>query len=311
MLLEQFGKKLCSAVGKILGETHEVVFQEVTKNNGVDLHGILISKKGSNVSPAIYIDELYRDYEEGRPFGDIVYDILCAYKRCAKEIRMDMDFFMQFGQVKNRILYKLIHFDSNRKLLDEVPYIAWHDLAIVFYYVLEDERFGKASILIRNSHLATWKVELSALYESAKENMARMCPAELLPVRQVIEELAQEKNLYACEGGGIFSDFPDMASVVDSMMYMLTNKERLFGAAAILYADSLKNLTKRLNKNLIILPSSIHEVLLVPENGMTPAMRTFYRNMVREVNDTQVDPEERLSYNVYYYDRLTGEITVL
>lgn len=311
MLLEQFGKKVCSAVEEILGAGYEAVFQEVTKNNGVCFHGIVISVKGSNVSPAIYIDELHQDYEEGRPFGDIVYDILSVYKRHAKEIRIDMDFFMRFEEVKNRILYKLIHAGRNQKLLEEIPYIEWNDLALVFYYSFDDERIGKASILIRNSHLEMWKVDLSVLYESAKTNMLRMRPAQLLPVRQIIQEIMADGCGHAEGAADLSRELSGMAPAQESMMYLLSNHERVFGAAAVLDADSLKKLTERLNKNLIILPSSIHEVLLVPDDGRAHAGREFYRNMVKEVNDTQVEPEERLSYNVYYYDRISGKITIL
>ena len=101
----------------------------------------------------------------------------------------------------------------------------------------------------------------------------------------------------------------DAAIEADSMIYVLSNRDRVFGAAALLYAGALKKLTKRLNKNLIILPSSVHEVLLVPDDGVTK--KDFFKNMVKEVNDSQVDPEERLSYNVYYYDRFSEEISIL
>lgn len=92
-------------------------------------------------------------------------------------------------------------------------------------------------------------------------------------------------------------------------MYVLSNRDRVFGASALLYSNSMKQLAGKLDKNLIILPSSVHEVILVPDDGMTE--KEFYKEMVREVNDTQVDPEERLSYNIYYYDRVLGKVSLL
>ena len=107
MKLEQFGNKICGALKEAMGAGYEIAFREVIKNNGVRLHGVIITGKESNVSPTVYIDELYDEYEAGRAFGDIVYDIICVYQKNAKEINMDMDFFTQFAQAKSRILYKI------------------------------------------------------------------------------------------------------------------------------------------------------------------------------------------------------------
>lgn len=297
--IEEFGNKICKALKESMGAGYDAAYKEVTKNNGVCLHAIMINKKGSNVSPAIYIDELYGDYEEGRSFGDIVYDILCVYQRNAREIRMDMEFFTHFECVKDRVLYKLIHKESNINLLTDVPYIEWNDLALVFYYSFEDERFGKATILIRNSHLNMWKISQSELYENAGKNMLKLRPEEMLPIKQIISEILSENSVAYT----VSEHEPQVA------MYVLSNRERLYGAAALLYAESLKELAGKLNKNLIILPSSVHEVLLVPDDGMTE--KDFFRQMVKEVNDNQVEPEERLSYNVYHYDRVLEKITIL
>ena len=309
MGLKEFGYKICDDLKKVLGEDCEVVLREVVKNNGVCLHGIVVAGKESNVSLAIYIDELYKDYKEGRAFGDIVYDILCIYKRYARKQNIDMEFFTQFEQAKGRILYKLIHQESNRELLLEIPYKKWNDLALVFYYALEDERFGQATILIRNSHLKMWGIDLDSLYEAAKNNMAKLRPEEMLPVRELIQEFITNSGYGRKEeAAGLPGDF-GAAMEQDSIMYVLTNRARLFGAAALLYSDSMKLLAKRIGKNLIILPSSVHEVILVPDDGISD--KAFFKNMVKEVNDTQVDPEERLSYNIYYYDRFSERITVL
>ena len=188
MVLEEFGNKVCSALKNVMGEDYQIEFREVVKNNGVHLHGVMVTKKGSNISPAIYIDELYKDYEQGRAFGDIIYDILCVYKNHSKEQNMDMEFFTQFERAKSRILYKLIHRETNAKLLADVPYIKWNDLALVFYYAFEDEMLGRATILIRNSHLAMWGTDAMTLYREAKANMVRLRPEEMIPIKQLIQE---------------------------------------------------------------------------------------------------------------------------
>lgn len=309
MLMEQFKEKLCKALQEVMGEQYSFSTREIIKNNGILCHAILFIKKGSNVSPTIYLEPFYKMYEEGKSMGDIVYDILCVYRRYAKEIRMDMDFFTSYDKVRKRIFYKLIHKQRNDELLLEMPFRIWQDLALVAYYAFEDIRFGRAAIMIRNSHLRMWGVDEDTLFEDAEENMRTLLPEYLMPMQKMLREILREETSDAN-----FLRLPGELSLAMAKdecisMYVLSNREKMYGASSILYSENIRQLAKQLNRNLIILPSSVHEVLLVPDNGHME--REFLLDMVREVNDTHVDPEEILSYNVYYYDRQKKEIRIL
>lgn len=316
MEIKEFGNKICNALQEIMGDGYQAVYQEVVKNNEVCHHGVVISRTGSNVSPVLYLDSAYREYEKGRPFGDIVYEIVNVYRHYAREVNMDMEFFTQFEQVKSRILYKLVDRNSNQKLLSDIPYMEWNDLALVFYYAFENECFGKATILIHNSHLKEWKVGIQLLYENAKTNMVRLLPEEMLPIGELLREFfekeppqkenTEEQRLLKEIKEELASETKENPRI---SIYVLSNRNRVFGAAALLYSEAMKRLADKLGKNLIILPSSVHEVLLVPDDGRNG--REFFAGMVKDVNDTQVEPEERLSYNVYYYNRESERITIM
>ncbi len=310
MTIEQFGGKVLEYLKKVLESECQIEFREVTKNNGVCLHSIVITAKDCNVSPAIYIDEMFEAYQNGRTFKDIAYDILCAYYQYVREPNMNMEFFTQFAQAKNKLLYKLVNAKDNRELLPEVPYIEWNDLVLIFYYLFEDEQIGRATILIRNTHLKMWGINMDTLYETAQENMLRLCPEELTPIQQIVEELVDMRC--NSQGEGAPMEFPEgfrIEMAQDVSMYVLSNRSRLFGASALLYAKSLKRLAEELNRNLVVLPSSVHEVLVVPDDGVTK--KDFFANMVKEVNDTQVDREEILSYSIYYYDRASDQVSIM
>ena len=92
-------------------------------------------------------------------------------------------------------------------------------------------------------------------------------------------------------------------------MYVLSNRERLYGASAMLYSHRLEALADNMDRNLFILPSSVHEVIILPDEGEgDPA---YLVNTIKEVNETQVEPDEVLSDKLYYFDRLTQHITVI
>lgn len=119
-------------------------------------------------------------------------------------------------------------------------------------------------------------------------NTSRKLPYTFQTMEEVITELT----------GGEEQEIPGEEG---ELMYVLTNENKYLGAAALLYPYVLNHIGKVLKNNFYVLPSSIHECILVPDSGQYSRMELM--SMVREVNESQVAKEEILSYEVYYYDR--------
>ncbi|MCM1123217.1 MAG: DUF5688 family protein [Eubacterium sp.] len=272
-----------------MGEDYEIKITKVTKNNDIQLTGVIMMREMDKVSPTIYLEEPYRQYCEGTDIQEIADRIVALYEAQMKDINFDMSFFSEFEYVKDRIFHKVVNHGQNRKLLEDVPYLMWCDLAVVFYYSVEETKFGRASVLIHNNHLDMWKQTTDTLYQTAQYNMEREMPELLVPMQDLINEMT-----------GIRLEEKDVR------MYVLTNKEKMYGASAMLYSAEMSKLADRLDADLLILPSSVHEVLLLPDEK--DQNYDFYRQMVAEVNTTQVEPEEILSYNLYRYNRKKAEI---
>lgn len=171
-------------------------------------------------------------------------------------------------------------------MLLKIPHVKYLDLAVVFYYRLEEGRFEGATILIHNCNLEAWGINRRRLLEDAVMNTSRKLPYTFQSMEEVIAELTGEEE--ACGGE-------------EEIMYVLTNEKKYLGAAALLYPYVLNHIGKILKNNFYVLPSSIHECILVPDSGRYSRMELM--SMVREVNESQVEKEEILSYEVYYYDR--------
>lgn len=285
-----FVEKVVATLKESLGEAYEIQVTEVVKNNNIHLTGVVITKRPANVSPTIYLNQYYQKYQEEGNFQQTVGEMMALYEQQAKELQLDMSFFTDFTQVKERLYHKLVHYEKNKKMLEDVPHIRWNDLAVVFYYAMEQDVVGRATITIRKEHLAIWKQEEGMLFAIAQENMRRDMPELLVPMKELLEEMT-----------GV-----ELEKQYDVPMYVLTNKEKIFGASVLLYSEKLQELAEKTGKNLLILPSSVHEVLLMPDEE--DREYGFYRQMVEEVNTTQVDPEEVLSCSLYCYDRQKKEI---
>lgn len=287
-------RKFTATIVKLLrermGADYEVKITEVTKNNGVVLTGVIMMRKSDRISPTIYLEEPYRQYLAGTELQEIVDRIVELYQEQMKDFNLDIDSFKEFEYVRDRIFHKMINYEKNRKLLEDVPHFKWCDLAVVFYYAVEEKLMGRASILIHNNHLVMWEQTADALYRIAQNNMRQRMPELLIPMQDLVEEMTGVK----------------LHRTDEIRMYVLTNRAKLNGASAMLYSDKIGELAKRLQSDLMILPSSVHEVLLLPDDHEQEY--AFYRQMVEEVNTTQVEPEEILSYNLYRYSREKAEI---
>lgn len=272
----------------------ELSLVPLEKNNGVILEGLTVRKEGERAAPAIYLDSYYQEYLAGRSIRQIQEDILeCCEDREFSE-HFDTDFFGDYRKVRSTIVYKLIHYEKNRELLKKIPHVPFLNLAVVFYSLLPDTPAGSATVLIYNSHLEYWKISCQELYRDAKQNTPRLLPAEMKTMSEVLSE---------------FSDGLDNTEEDGIPMYVLTNSRKALGAACILYDNMLKHCAEWLGSAYYLLPSSIHEVILIPKSAVSDQRELAA--MVRDINRTQVLKTEVLSDQIYFYSPESGQLSIV
>ena len=312
--------EFCIWVENRLKEQYEdgvrIEIQSVCKNNGVRQKVLFIIREDCNITPTIYLSEFYTMYEDGMDPEEVLKRLLTVYEANKAESSLDFSFFSDFSQVKDRIAYKLINREKNEALLKEIPWIPLLDLAVVFYYILPEHFFTSGTILIRKSHCEEWDVDEKQLFSIAAENTPKLCPPLLLDMKAMLETLE-------CMAGGETEDTaekllenlwrPVCLESLDlserksgERMFVLTNEMRNLGAVAAIYDGVLKNLSEKFQSDLYILPSSIHECIILPAEEKES--KEELEALVYRVNHSQVAAEERLSNQVYRYLREKDEI---
>lgn len=301
MEFTNFATLIKNEVEKKAGNNYHVRLNDVRKNNGVVLRGITLMQDDSNISPTIYLNTYYDAYENGQTtIGTVIDSVLDTYERNKINRSVDMNFFMNYEKIKNRIIYKLINTEKNKEMLEDIPHIPFHDLSIVFQCLVSEEMFGNATIMIHNAHMKIWKVNAKELYDQAMLNTPRLQGYVIQDMKTVLTEMmALDDNSGEIEEN-LQGDVP---------MYVLSNRTRINGAACILYPDILMDFAKAIGTDIYVLPSSVHEVILLPTEG-TQDYRQL-KEMVKEINESQVQEEEVLSDSVYYYDKKTGKLYTL
>lgn len=273
----------------------KVLVNHVIKNNGRELDGLVIMEEGSNIAPTIYLNSYYEQYKDGRNISDIVKEIMNIHKSNKDNLKFASDMFNDYANVKDKVVYKVINYDKNLKLLTDVPHKKILDLAVVYYCLLEQDRGMSATALIHNSHMKSWNVTEEQLYEDAIINTPKLLKSCIKPMSAMLREMIE------VEGEDEKEDGDTQLMGREGEMYVLTNANRVNGAACMLYEKVLDKFADLMEADLYILPSSIHEVIILPKESSYD--KKMLQEMVREVNIEGVAADEVLSDNVYEYCR--------
>lgn len=310
MSIEQFAEKVKNRVSEEVKE--EVLVGTVTKNNGIILHSLMIKRAGKSLHPTIYLEHFFKAYNAGKELEEIVKEIIEFEKATEIDNERDnaMSWYCNFEKVKDSIVYRLVNTEKNKEVLESVPHQQFLDLSKVYYVEVDMQKMGKGSIKICNNHLAIWGITEKELMEIAEKNTEAEKPGEIKEMQEIILEIVRKKN----------TDFLkelEEEEAMDKMfadaipMYVATNAECLYGANVMCYQGFFKSFAEEQRSDMYILPSSVHEVILIPANRIEEEQSETLKSLVREVNETGILEEEILSDNVYYYDRVADKITVL
>lgn len=298
MNIKEFSTEIADRVAKEMGHEYVMHITEVSKNNGIVLHGLNILNRQVNLSPCIYLEYYHEKYEHGAMAMDaIVEDIIKVYREHAVSKNWDTSSFTNYENAKQRLRGRLINTEKNEELLKTLPHREFLDLSLIYTVNYPCEKTGgMGSIRVTHDHVKMWKVDEEELFRQTKENMERYDESSLENLQNLLGEMIGTNET-------VFND-EEMIP-----MYILTNKEKLNGAVQMMNEGVLKATAEMLGKDLMIIPSSVHEVLLIPSEGHETEADTL-RQMVREVNDTQLALNEILSYHVYRYSHQTGKIAI-
>ncbi|MDD4111750.1 MAG: DUF5688 family protein [Herbinix sp.] len=274
-----------------MGQGYNIRLFKVMKNNALELDSLVVLKEGENIAPNIYLNAYYDSYIEGTPLTEILDRLCMVYSNCAIPI-VQPDFEYSLELMRSYIFFRLVSLERNKKLLTQVPHFKYLDLALTFHCLVRSEEEGIGTIRITNEHIETWGISCDELRELAEENTKRLFPPVIKTMGEVIQGL-----LYKDEDEEIL-DFMSKDEDIYPM-YILTNQKGINGASCMIYKDVIKEFAQLIKSDIYILPSSIHEIILIPLEGSEDKER--FKRMVIDINSSQVPADEVLSDSVYMY----------
>ena len=272
-------------------ETSQVEISVVKKNNGVSKAGLSIREDEHDVSPLLYLDDYYIHYQNGELLENIIRNIRADYDKKVQMAAVKIPNLQEFENIRGRVIYRLVNYEKNKEILEDCPHIRLYDLAVTFRWVARIDDVGVSTSLITNKQVKEWGVSVNDLVLAARQNTPRLFPAQIIDMEEMLAGMVS------------FILYPSTIP-----MYILTNKQELNGASALLYGDVLKDFANKKGADMYILPSSIHEVIMIPADRIDDPKKLS--SMVHEANTTVVSTGDVLSDSVYYYDRKKDQILV-
>lgn len=306
MSFEAFANEVVSRMKARLGEDYSVSFHETLKNNSTIQPQLVIKESGRKSGSAVHLKDQYELYDKNpcsEQIDRVVDNLIRLFgqqNETLAELEQCGDLLLDYQQVKEKILFKLVNTKDNQELLMQVPHIPYLDLAIVFYIFLSETEEGIMTAVITNQHMELWGVTAEELYQEAKINTPEKMPVRFCSMLDIIAEMIgiSKEDLAGDWGEDMFR----MQGNGDtSQLYVLSNQSGVSGASAILYPGILKTCAEALKRNLYILPSSIHEVLLLPHEEKVDAAELA--EMIQHINGAEVPREDWLSDHAYFYNR--------
>lgn len=289
MTYQEFEKKVIAKLKERTGL--EIEHCNYPKINAFK-QGIILNdeKKFNGAFPVIYLNPFFEEFQsEEKDIDEIVEHIIQDYEKWKFQgDSIEIKDFMEFENCKNYIFPRLINRERNEEFLKNAVSTSFCDLEVVYYVEYVDEYEVGYAMLISKKHLEIWNVSESTIIECAKQNIKRK-PIYIETMRAILGRMFPKT---------LGKEGEEKAGQYE--IYVITNKGNSYGAYEILREEVKERLREILKDNFYIIPSSIHETIVLPAKEVTS--KEELKDMVREVNNTLLSQEEILSYNIYFYD---------
>ena len=260
---------------------------------------LVISQPGYRFKPVVKMDPAYEIYQKGafvEPLCKRFAELCVNSMKNQEALGKDADSIVEFARVKDQIYLCAMGVTRHKEMLEDLPHQVMGDMAVVCkIYMTPDARI---TIPINKDLLKEYGITENRLFEIATKNSERDYPVTL----ESLEEVVKAMNL------GLELPTPE-----ENRLYILTNSERMNGAAVLFYPGMCEKLAEAFPDGYYVLPSSTQECLIAPMEGYHGSIADCGEKlsaMIREINEERVSPEEQLSDYAHVYDPTEKKIVM-
>lgn len=251
------------------------------------------TEPGTSISPTMYINDMYEHYTKSENLQEVLENAAKAMEKAFEEMPPIPN--IDVNEAKDKIVFQIVNTVQNADMLKNTPHREFQDLSIIYRWMIDSDSRGISSTVIRNNLAEQMGLSEDQLFKLAVENTKRLLPPTIRSMNDVMKDIFAKDGMPLDMIDMMIGDMP-----ANQQMYVISNEKGINGAVSMLYEDGLHDLSMKLESDLYILPSSVHEVIAVSVEMGDPE---YLAQMVNEINMDQVALDERLSNQVYHYDK--------
>ena len=282
-------------------EDAQVRIEEIKKLNENYL-GITVLKENQVIAPTFNLNQLYEMFQSDpqNSLENILRNITEVVLDAPEQF--DLNSITEYESVKDKLFIRVSSAERNEEILQKIPHQRKEDLAITYHLAINVNDVGRGSTTITNDILKHYGISEEQLHADAMKNSPKIMPLHVDAMKNVIKQIIGGDNKLLMQDKG----FKDMEEVISEglkegePMFVITNQQTMDGASAIFYPGVMKQLGECFQGDFFILPSSIHETIVLPDKGDFDYLSL--KSIVQEINSNQVLKEEQLTSDVYHYD---------
>ena len=297
MEFEEFKNTLMDLVSKEVNDRGlENISLKYDKMNSPDsvTDRLIVSVGDSKMSMAFRLNDIFKDVNEGESIDHAVYKMVNTIEANISVVKNKEDeiksFIGDYEQVKDHTFLRLI--PGNSPILGETPHKMIEDMAVVVNIQLTSlsDEHGRSCVVVSQPLMEMYGIDEKQLFADAEKNSIENEPIVFTPLGDMIKHLIASEDLPTPEDAGIVT-------------YIATNKSGFQGAAIAAYPEFAEKAAETLGGSFYMIPSSVHEFILIKDDG-TPKAKDLNR-MIKDVNETVLEPRDILSGQCYHYDAKT------
>ena len=274
----------------------------VVKMNDQIYNGLTIRKENEETAPTIYMNEKFDRYMQGYPFKALMAESVQEYLDAIVSKPEIVETSLTFDKVRDNLTIRIVEIDRNKEFLQKIPYMMMgNGFAAICDIKVHEDNSGYWKTTITRELMMENNYDKTEMFKTAIENCQLKDPVVLSTMESQLF-FDDKENLLDMDG-----NIPESKK---SHMYILTNEENMLGSATLFYPGVQEKIAEKLGEGYLVLPSSVHELIIVPESsGITPRDAA---EMVHEANHSGiVDPKDVLSDNVFRYDKDTRKLETI
>ena len=272
-------------------------------NRTLDGLSIRVNEPGMNICPTIYVNHMYEDYVTTENLNATLERAAEGFMKAMEQKEsINVNELTNAECAKDKIVFQLINTEQNKEMLANMPHREFKDLSVIYRMVVKIDGEGIASTPVHNGLADTLGFTEEQLFKLAAENTKRLLPPVVKSMNDVMRDIFMKDGMPPEIADMMLGEMPP-----EQQMYVISNNKGINGAVSMLYEDGLHDLAEKLGSDLYIMPSSIHEVIAVSTDLGNP---NELAAMVAEINMDQVALDERLSNQVYHYDKDLRKVTL-